>query len=84
MKLLPGPESGSKPPCPLRHCVLDGVFGIRKHKKAAEDCSPAALVVEQKDRNYAVRVDSVLSVPAIAACAAARRAIGTRYGEQDT
>ena len=34
-------------------------------------------------RRYAVRIVSVLS-PEIAACAAASRAIGTRYGEQDT
>ena len=32
---------------------------------------------------YAVRGVSLLS-PEIAACAAARRAIGTRYGEQET
>ena len=32
---------------------------------------------------YAVRVVSDLS-PLIAACAAASRAMGTRYGEQDT
>src|SRR5438094_1519970 len=33
---------------------------------------------------YAVRIISDLSPPAIAACAAASLAIGTRYGEQDT
>ena len=33
--------------------------------------------------NYAVRCVSLLS-PLIAACAAASRAIGTRYGEQET
>jgi hypothetical protein len=33
--------------------------------------------------NQAVRIISDLS-PAIAACAAARRAIGTRYGEHET
>ncbi len=32
---------------------------------------------------YAVRMDSDLS-PEIAACAAASRAMGTRYGEQET
>jgi hypothetical protein len=35
------------------------------------------------NRNYAVR-DSDLLWPRIAPCAAARRAIGTRYGEQET
>ena len=34
-------------------------------------------------RNYAVRMVSDLS-PEMAACAAASRAMGTRYGEQDT
>jgi len=33
---------------------------------------------------YAVRIVSALSPPLMAACAAARRAMGTRYGEQDT
>ena len=35
------------------------------------------------DTNYAVWLAAPLS-SAIAACAAAKRAIGTRYGEQDT
>lgn len=33
---------------------------------------------------YAVRMDSEWSAPAMAACAAASRAMGTRYGEQET
>jgi len=33
---------------------------------------------------YAVRIASLLSLPVSAAWAAARRAIGTRYGEHDT
>src|SRR5438445_10937072 len=51
-------------------------------KKRAGACAPA-LVLQVRLSDYAVRCASDLS-PLIAACAAARRAMGTRNGEQDT
>jgi len=40
--------------------------------------------VRERLSSYAVRIDSDLSLPLMAAWAAANLAIGTRYGEQDT
>ena len=45
--------------------------------------APRPKVLEVRLSDYAVRCASALS-PLIAACAAARRAMGTRNGEQDT
>ena len=45
---------------------------------------PEVTGLDSRLQLYAVRMASDLSPPAIAACAAANLAIGTRYGEHET
>ena len=61
---------------------------FRVVRESSQPQSPAAATIgcpafPTQPRCYAVRMVSDLS-PEIAACAAASRAIGTRYGEQET
>jgi hypothetical protein len=65
-----------------RHCVEPYVMVPRHRRDTFKPVDPNRTY--SIGRAYAVRIASDLSPPAIAACAPASRAIGTRYGEHDT